>query len=187
MPVSRSRAGNRHASGTVIIAELGEEHVRTGKPICYTSSDSVFQIAAHEKSFCLDRLMDLCARVRLILDPLNIGRVIARPFVGEDRDSFQRTGNRRDFSVPPPEPTLLDRLAQAGRQVHAIGKIGDIFAHKGITRLTKASGNPALIEASLAAMGEAEGAAIEEEIGAKGRIKLDAWRDEARKFLEGAA
>ncbi|MCB1445900.1 MAG: phosphopentomutase [Rhizobiaceae bacterium] len=147
--------GNKHASGTEIIAEFGEAHMRTGKPICYTSSDSVFQIAAHEKSFGLDRLMDLCARVRLILDPLNIGRVIARPFVGEDRDSFQRTGNRRDFSVPPPEPTLLDRLAQAGRQVHAIGKIGDIFAHKGITRLTKASGNPALIEASLAAMGEA--------------------------------
>lgn len=147
--------GNKHASGTEVIAEFGEEHMRTGKPICYTSSDSVFQIAAHEGSFGLSRLIELCGKVRTILDPLNIGRVIARPFVGVNRETFERTGNRRDFSVPPPEPTLLDRLTEAGRQVHAVGKIGDIFAHRGVTRLTKASGNGALFDATLAAMDEA--------------------------------
>jgi phosphopentomutase len=144
--------GNKHASGTDIIAELGEEHISTGKPICYTSSDSVFQIAAHEGSFGLGRLIDLCEKVRVILDPLNIGRVIARPFLGRTREHFHRTGNRRDFSIPPPEATLLDRLAEAGRQVHAVGKIGDIFAHKGTTIETKASGNAALFDATLAAM-----------------------------------
>jgi phosphopentomutase len=148
--------GNRHASGTEVIAEFGEEHMRTGKPICYTSSDSVFQIAAHEWTFGLERLLDLCLTVRGILDPLNIGRVIARPFLGKDRQSFHRTGNRHDYSVPPPEPTLLDRLEQAGGQVHAVGKIGDIFAHKGVTIETKASGNAALFDATLAAIDRAQ-------------------------------
>ena len=148
--------GNKHASGTDIIAEFGEEHISTGKPICYTSSDSVFQIAAHEGSFGLSRLYDLCEKVREILDPLNIGRVIARPFLGRNREHFHRTGNRRDFSVPPPEATLLDRLEQTGHQVHAIGKIGDIFARKGVTMETKASGNAALFDATLAAMDRAE-------------------------------
>jgi phosphopentomutase len=147
--------GNCHASGTEIIARLGEEHIRTGKPICYTSSDSVFQIAAHETHFGLDRLMELSATVRRLLDPLNIGRVIARPFVGEMAETFERTGNRRDFSVPPPEPTLLDRLTEAGRNVHAVGKIGDIFAHQGVSRVIKANGNDALMQATLSAMGEA--------------------------------
>lgn len=148
--------GNKHASGTEVIAELGEEHMRTGMPICYTSSDSVFQIAAHEGTFGLDRLIDLCRKVRAILDPLNIGRVIARPFLGNNRETFHRTGNRRDFSVPPPEPTLLDRLEEAGRQVHAVGKIGDIFAHMGVTIETKASGNEALFDATLAAIDRAQ-------------------------------
>ncbi|MBP1848012.1 phosphopentomutase [Rhizobium petrolearium] len=147
--------GNCHASGTEIIARLGEEHIRTGKPICYTSSDSVFQIAAHETHFGLDRLITLCQVVRELLDPLNIGRVIARPFVGETAETFERTGNRRDFSVPPPEPTLLDRLIQEGRSVHAIGKIGDIFAHQGVSRVIKANGNAALMDATLSAMDEA--------------------------------
>lgn len=147
--------GNKHASGTEIISALGEEHIRTGKPICYTSTDSVFQIAAHEGSFGLARLMELCETVRAILDPLNIGRVIARPFLGRTRQHFHRTGNRRDFSVPPPEPTLLDRLEEAGRKVHAVGKIGDIFAHRGVSVQTKASGNEALFEATLAAMEQA--------------------------------
>lgn len=146
--------GNCHASGTDIIARLGEEHIHTGKPICYTSSDSVFQIAAHERHFGLTRLIDLCETVRKILDPLNIGRVIARPFVGETSSTFERTGNRRDFSVPPPEPTLLDRVLDAGHQVHAVGKIGDIFAHQGVSRVLKASGNPAIMEASLKAIEE---------------------------------
>ncbi|OWV96426.1 phosphopentomutase [Rhizobium sp. R693] len=148
--------GNCHASGTDIIARLGEEHIRTGKPICYTSSDSVFQVAAHETHFGLDRLMTFCTIARALLDHYNIGRVIARPFVGETASKFQRTGNRRDFSVPPPEPTLLDRLVKEGRKVHAIGKIGDIFAHKGVSRVVKANGNEALMDASLAAMDTAE-------------------------------
>ncbi len=106
--------GNKHASGTEIVAELGEEHVRTGKPICYTSADSVFQIAAHETAFGLDRLYEVCAIARRLVDPLNIGRVIARPFIGNDARDFKRTANRRDYAVPPPEPTLLDR-AVGGR------------------------------------------------------------------------
>ena len=148
--------GNCHASGTEIIAEFGEEHIRSGKPICYTSSDSVFQIAAHEAHFGLQRLVTLCETVRKLLDPLNIGRVIARPFIGETVATFERTGNRRDFSVPPPEQTLLDRLVEAGRKVHAIGKIGDIYAHKGVSRVIKANGNSALMDATLHAIDEAE-------------------------------
>jgi len=148
--------GNCHASGTDVIASFGEEHIRSGKPICYTSSDSVFQIAAHERHFGLDRLIALCQIVRTLLDPYNIGRVIARPFVGETVATFERTGNRRDFSVLPPEPTLLDRLVKAKRTVHAVGKIGDIFAHQGVSRVIKANGNMALMDATLQAMDEAE-------------------------------
>jgi phosphopentomutase len=148
--------GNCHASGTEIIARLGEEHMRTRKPICYTSADSVIQIAAHETYFGLERLLTLCQTVRRLVDPLNIGRVIARPFTGETPATFERTGNRRDFSVLPPEPTLLDRLVEAGRKVHAVGKIGDIFAHQGISRVIKANGNAALMQATLAAMDAAQ-------------------------------
>ena len=144
--------GNCHASGTEIIARFGQEHIRTGQPICYTSSDSVFQIAAHETHFGLERLYALCETVRELVDPLNIGRVIARPFVGETVQTFERTGNRRDYSVLPPEPTLLDRAAAAGRNVIAVGKIGDIFAHQGVTDLRKASGNDALFDRTLEAM-----------------------------------
>ncbi|WP_105189260.1 MULTISPECIES: phosphopentomutase [unclassified Pseudoalteromonas] len=132
--------GNCHASGTTIIAELGEEHVRTGKPICYTSADSVFQIAAHEQSFGLDNLYQVCEVARSLLDDYNIGRVIARPFVGNDKDDFKRTGNRRDYSVLPPAPTVLDKLAAAGGEVISIGKIADIYAHQGITQKYKAPG-----------------------------------------------
>ncbi|WP_411034735.1 phosphopentomutase [Shinella sp. BYT-45] len=151
--------GNCHASGTEIIARHGQEHIRTGKPICYTSSDSVFQIAAHEKHFGLDRLLAFCEIVRKILDERpggRIGRVIARPFLGETPQTFERTGNRRDYSVLPPEPTLLDRLTEASRTVHAVGKIGDIFAHQGIGTLTKANGNMALFDATLRVMDEAK-------------------------------
>lgn len=148
--------GNCHASGTDVIAWFGEEHMRTGAPICYTSSDSVFQIAAHEATFGLDRLLAMCETVRKILDRLNIGRVIARPFVGNNREDFVRTAHRRDYSVPPPEPTLLDRLVGEGRQVHAVGKIADIFAHQGISTLVKADGNMALFDATLAAIDRAE-------------------------------
>ena len=117
--------GNKHASGTDIIAELGEEHEKSGKPIVYTSADSVFQIAAHETSFGLERLYELCLIARDLVDPYNVGRVIARPFIGKP-NNYVRTGNRRDYSVPPPEPTLLDKLVSAGREVIAIGKVADI-------------------------------------------------------------
>jgi len=141
--------GNKRASGTEIIAELGEEHVRTGKPIVYTSADSVFQIAAHETHFGLQRLYDLCAIARELVDGYNVGRVIARPFVGDDSASFVRTGNRKDLSSPPPAPTVLDRLVADGGEVIAVGKIGDIYAHQGISRVVKATGNDALFDATL--------------------------------------
>ncbi|HEX2549411.1 MAG TPA: phosphopentomutase [Gammaproteobacteria bacterium] len=140
--------GNKHASGTEIIAELGLEHEKTGKPIVYTSADSVFQIAAHEKSFGLEKLYDLCLIARDLINPYNVGRVIARPFAGLP-DQYKRTGNRRDYSVPPPEPTLLDDLVEAGREVIGIGKVGDIYAHRGITKNIKADGNMALFDALL--------------------------------------
>jgi phosphopentomutase len=143
---------NAHGSGTEVIARFGEEHLATGKPIFYTSSDSVFQIAAHEEAFGLERLLSLCAAVFELTAPMRVGRVIARPFVGADASTFRRTANRRDFAIAPPEDTLLDRVSAAGRTVHAVGKIGDIFAHRGIGRLTKASGNMALFDAALAAM-----------------------------------
>lgn len=144
--------GNKHASGTDIIAELGEEHIRTGKPICYTSVDSVFQIAAHETHFGLQRLYDLCEIAFQLTKPLNIGRVIARPFVGEDAASFKRTGNRRDFAISPPEPTILDRNEAAGNQVYAIGKISDIYAGSGVTHKIKGTGIPQLFDKTLDAM-----------------------------------
>lgn len=148
--------GDCHASGTEIIVHLGEEHIRTGKPICYTSADSVFQIAAHETHFGLERLYRLCETVRALVDPLNIGRVIARPFVGENAAGFQRTANRRDYAVPPPEPTLLDRVEAAGGHVLGIGKIGDIFAHRGVSEVRKAPDNMTMFDAALGAMEDAK-------------------------------
>ncbi|WP_427024532.1 phosphopentomutase [Aureimonas ureilytica] len=147
--------GDCHASGTEIIERLGEESIRTGKPIVYTSSDSVLQIAAHETHFGLDRLYELCVAARRHVDPLNIGRVIARPFTGETQESFRRTANRRDYSVPPPEATVLDRAVAAGRRVIGIGKIGDIFAHQGVSEVRKGDGNMALFDAMLGAVRDA--------------------------------
>ena len=147
--------GNCHASGTTIIAELGEEHMATGKPIVYTSADSVFQVACHEESFGLERLYELCDIARELLDDYNVGRVIARPFVGDSGKNFVRTGNRRDLTVPPPAPTVLDKLVASGGEVVSVGKIADIFAHKGITRKIKAGGNAALFDATLGALAEA--------------------------------
>ncbi len=144
--------GNCHASGTTIIAELGEEHMRTGKPIFYTSADSVFQIACHEETFGLDRLLKLCQLVRKILDPYNVGRVIARPFVGAGPGTFQRTGNRHDYSVPPPHPTILEKLVEDGGHVIGVGKIGDIFAHTGMSEEIRAVGHPALWQETLSAI-----------------------------------
>ncbi len=147
--------GNCHASGTTIIAELGDEHVRTGKPIVYTSADSVFQVACHEEAFGLQRLYDLCDIARELVDAYRIGRVIARPFVGDGPDSYVRTGNRRDLTTPPHAPTVLDKLVEQGGDVISIGKIADIYAHRGITRTVKASGNAALFDATLDALAEA--------------------------------
>ncbi len=143
--------GNRHASGTDIIEDLGVEHMQTGKPIVYTSADSVFQIAVHEDSFGLQRLYEICEVARKLVDPYTIGRVIARPFNGEP-GHFQRTSNRRDFSMPPPEPTLLDHLVAQGGHVIAIGKTADIFAHQGISETIKAHGIIGLFDATVAAL-----------------------------------
>ena len=147
--------GNCHASGTTIVAELGDEHVRTGKPIVYTSADSVFQIACHEEAFGLQRLYDLCDIARELVDEYNIGRVIARPFVGDSPNNYVRTGNRRDLTTPPHAPTVLDKLVDKGGDVVSIGKIADIYAHQGITKKVKASGNEALFDATLEAIREA--------------------------------
>ncbi len=141
--------GDKHASGTVIIDELGEEHIKTGKPIVYTSADSVFQIAAHETHFGLDRLYEVCLIARKLVDRYNVGRVIARPFTGERKDEFERTGNRRDYATPPHAQTLLDLYAEQGRPVIGIGKISDIFAGSGVTRSVKANGNDAIFDAWL--------------------------------------
>ena len=147
--------GNCHLSGTTIIAELGEEHMASGKPIVYTSADSVFQIACHEESFGLQRLYDLCDIARELVDEYKIGRVIARPFVGTNSGDFVRTGNRRDLTDPPPSPTLLDKLVESGGDVISVGKIADIYAHQGVTKKIKATGNAALFDATLAALSSA--------------------------------
>lgn len=132
--------GNKAASGTAILDELGEEHIRTGKPIFYTSADSVLQIAAHEEHFGLEKLYKLCEVAFEAVKPYNIARVIARPFVGEKSGEFTRTKNRHDYSVTPPAPTVLNKLNDAGGTVVAIGKISDIYAGSGITKSRKASG-----------------------------------------------
>ncbi len=143
--------GNTHASGTEIIERLGDEHVRSGWPICYTSADSVFQVAAHETHFGLERLLHICEQAKPIFDRARIARVIARPFVGES-GRYRRTGHRRDLTTPPPGETLLDRLEARGREVISIGKIGDIFAHRGTGEVLKADGNDALCAATLEAV-----------------------------------
>ena len=147
--------GNCHASGTEIIQKLGVEHIKTGMPICYTSADSVFQIAAHESHFGLDRLLEVSKIAKSLVDRLNITRVIARPFVGEDANTFQRTANRKDFTTPPIQSTLLDRIVESGGQVVSVGKIADIFANRGISEMVKGENNMALFDAMLAALEKA--------------------------------
>jgi len=147
--------GNCHASGTEVLDRLGEEHIRSGMPICYTSADSVFQIAAHEQHFGLERLLDICQVAKKLLEPLRIARVIARPFIGERKGSFKRTSHRRDFTTPPPEPTLLDKLQVAGREVISVGKIADIFGGRGPTRKVKGEDNAALVDVTLELMANA--------------------------------
>ncbi|WP_415183788.1 phosphopentomutase [Phaeovulum sp.] len=147
--------GNCHASGVPIINELGEAHIRSGWPICYTSADSVFQIAAHEESFGLDRLLQLCRDIAPRLHAMKVGRVIARPFTGRP-GSFARTPNRHDYAMDPPTPTLLDWAAKAGRATHAIGKIGDIFSGRGIGKQHKGKSDIDLFEHLLALADSAE-------------------------------
>lgn len=131
--------GQCHASGTAILDDLGGEHIKTGWPICYTSVDSVFQIAAHEEKFGLDRLYNLCAELAPMLHKMNVGRVIARPFLGDEQKGWSRTTNRKDYALLPPKPVLTQWLQKAGVGVNAIGKIGDIFSMQGIDRVSKGS------------------------------------------------
>ncbi len=139
--IGRGTLGNKHASGTEIIQELGEEHVRTGKPIVYTSADSVFQIAAHEKVIPVPELYQICETAREILrGPHEVGRVIARPFEGQP-GFFTRTANRHDYAVPPPQGMLLDKLQSRDVAVYAIGKISDVFLGRGITNSVKSKNN----------------------------------------------
>ena len=152
--VGRGTLGNKPASGTAILDELGEAHMATGKLIVYTSADSVFQIAAHEDVVPLPELYRCCEIARsMLVGELEVGRVIARPFVGERAGTFRRTGGRRDFSAVPPT-TMLDLLQAAGKTVYAVGKIEDIFCLRGITKSNHAAGNPACMEATYAAMEE---------------------------------
>lgn len=142
--------GNCHASGTQVLDDLGEEHMQSGLPIFYTSADSVFQIACHEETFGLERLLELCQIAREELADYNIGRVIARPFIGPGKGQFERTGNRRDLSVEPPSATVLQKLVEEKQgKVVSIGKIADIYANCGITDKVKATGIPALFDATL--------------------------------------
>jgi phosphopentomutase len=126
--------------------------MNTGFPICYTSADSVFQIAAHEETFGLQRLYDLCEVAKRLVDPLNITRVIARPFIGDSWENFERTPNRRDLTTPPTGPTLLDHIQAAGAPVVSVGKIGDIFSHQGVSYTVKAKDNMGLVDELLKQM-----------------------------------
>lgn len=150
--IGRRTLGNRAGSGLVVLDELGAEHVRTGRPIVYTSSDSVFQVAAHEEIVPVETLYRWCEAARAVLDgPHRVGRVIARPFVGVP-GSFRRTGHRRDFAVPPPGETLLDRLQAAGKRVLAIGKVAEVFGGRGVTESIPTDSNREGIETALEAM-----------------------------------
>jgi len=152
--------GNCHASGMPILRTLGEEHMRTGQPICYTSADSVLQIAAHEETFGLDRLIEVCEIAAKLVHPMRVGRVIARPFVGTSPADFARTANRRDLAISPPEPTILDRVVSAGGEVWGIGKISDIFAGQGVTRSLKGKSDAENIDLTLQAMAESPDGAL---------------------------
>ncbi|WFU06926.1 phosphopentomutase (plasmid) [Rhizobium sp. CB3171] len=147
---------NVHASGTAVIEQYGAQSVQSGLPIFYTSADSVLQIAAHEEAFGLQQLYEVCAAAFQVTAPMRIGRVIARPFIGNERDGFKRTGNRRDFAIKPPEPTILDRVKNSGSKVFAVGKISDIFAGCGVTNVLKASGNTRLMDRTLEALADAQ-------------------------------
>jgi phosphopentomutase len=154
--IGRGTLANKPASGTVIIEELGQKHLKTGKPIVYTSADSVFQIAAHEDLISVDELYDYCKKAREILQGKHaVARVIARPFVGEPGD-FERTERRKDFSLAPPEPTILNLLEEQGLEVNAVGKITYIFNHSGITDSVTTSDNMDGVDQTIEYMDQTE-------------------------------
>ena len=158
--IGRGTLGNKAASGTEIIKELGEEHVRSGRPIVYTSADSVLQIAAHEEVIALAELYRICETAREMLrGPLEVARVIARPFMGS-AGKFTRTTNRHDYAVPPPPGMLLDRLTERGEPVYAVGKISDIFLGRGVARSVKTKSNEDGISRTLEAAAEQSGGLI---------------------------
>src|SRR5579884_4522128 len=158
--IGRSTLGNRAASGTEIIQELGEEHIRTGSPIVYTSADSVFQVAAHEDVIPVWELYKICETAREILrGPYEVGRVIARPFIGSP-GAFTRTPNRHDYAVPPPRGMLLDQLEEKGVPVHSVGKISDVFLGRGIRESEKTRNNTDGLAKTLAAMDSVDGGLI---------------------------
>jgi phosphopentomutase len=158
--IGRASLGNKAASGTEIIKELGEEHMRTGSPIVYTSADSVFQVAAHEEVIPLWELYKICETARGILrGPYEVGRVIARPFTGAP-GSFQRTPNRHDYAVPPPKGMLLDQLDDRGVLIHSVGKIFDVFLGRGIRESAKTKGNADGMAKTREAMKEMDGGLI---------------------------
>jgi phosphopentomutase len=146
----RDVLGNKPASGTEILKELGLEHIQTGKPIVYTSADSVFQIAAHEEIIPLAELYDMCQKARAILQGEHgVGRVIARPFLGDSPDNFKRTHHRKDYPRLPEYPTMMQKLVNVGKDVYSVGKIDDIFGHMGITRSNHVTSNVDSIKAML--------------------------------------
>jgi len=152
--------GNCHASGIPIIEKHAAEHIRSGWPICYTSADSVFQIAAHEEHFGLERLLDLCRDLAPMLHEKKVGRVIARPFTGTQQDGFKRTPNRRDFAIEPPFDTLCDFVSRAGGKVYSVGKINDIFSGRGISDHYKGKGDASLFDRLVELMDQAEDGAL---------------------------
>jgi phosphopentomutase len=152
--------GNCHASGIPIIEKHAVEHIRSDWPICYTSADSVFQIAAHEDHFGLDRLLELCRELSPMLHGMKVGRVIARPFVGNEDTGFSRTPNRRDFAIEPPFDTLCDFVDQAGGKVYSVGKINDIFSGRGISEHYKGMGDASLFDHLVALMDNADDGAL---------------------------
>lgn len=158
--IGRGSLGNKPASGTEIIKELGERHMRSGDPIVYTSADSVFQIAAHEAVIPIGELYRICEIARdLLRGEHEVGRVIARPFIGEP-GAFTRTANRHDYAVPPPDGMLLDVLSRGGVEVSSVGKIADVFLGRGVTRGFKTKTNADGMAKTLEAMSAAEGGLI---------------------------